>query len=74
METPSQFVLSRLSRDLYIEFLDEAKKREFSFVCFEDFLGSPKLPARYIVLRHDIDFARFRWDGRVSAAGSCRQF
>lgn len=57
METPSQFVLSRLSRDLYLDFLDEAKKRGFSFVCFEDFLGNPTLPSRYIVLRHDIDFA-----------------
>jgi len=57
METPSQFVLSRLSQDLYIDFLETAKQRGFSFVRFEDFLGNSTPPARYIVLRHDIDFA-----------------
>lgn len=58
MNTPPQFVLSRLSRQLYLEFLAKAKARGFSFVRFEDFLpGRPPLPERYIVLRHDIDFA-----------------
>ena len=58
MNTPPQFVLSRLSRRLYLEFLAKAKARGFSFVRFEDFLpGRPPLPERYIVLRHDIDFA-----------------
>lgn len=57
METPSQFVLSRLSRDLYIDFLKKAKQKEFSFLRFADFLGNQSLPSRYIVLRHDIDFA-----------------
>jgi hypothetical protein len=58
METPSQFVLSRLSRQLYVDFLIKAKARGFSFVRFRDFLpGGPELPRRYIVLRHDIDFA-----------------
>lgn len=57
-ETPSQFVLSRLSRELYVEFLNKAKARNFSFVQFRDFLaGGPTLPKRYIALRHDIDFA-----------------
>lgn len=56
--TPPQFVLSRLSRQLYLDFLAKAKARGFSFVRFHDFLpGSPALPERYIVLRHDIDFA-----------------
>jgi hypothetical protein len=57
MVTPPQFVLSRLSRDLYIDFLGKAKQKKFEFVCFQDFLGSPSLPPRYIALRHDIDFA-----------------
>ena len=58
MKTPPQFVLSRLSRQLYMNFLDKAKARGFSFVRFQDFLpGAPELPSRYIVLRHDIDFA-----------------
>ena len=58
MNTPPQFVLSRLSRQLYLEFLAKAKARGFGFVRFEDFLpGRPPLPDRYIVLRHDIDFA-----------------
>lgn len=57
METPSQFVLSQLSRDLYLDFLTQAKEKEYSFVRFQDFLGSGPLPARYIALRHDIDFA-----------------
>ena len=58
MNTPPQLVLSRLSRQLYLEFLARAKARGFSFVRFENFLpGRPPLPERYIVLRHDIDFA-----------------
>jgi hypothetical protein len=57
MRTPPRFVLSRLSRDLYIRFLDDAKRRGFSFVQFRDFLSPATLPKRYIVLRHDIDFA-----------------
>src|SRR5207245_4893322 len=58
MTTPPQFVLSRLSRELYLAFLEKAKAQGFSFVCFRDFLpGGPSLPNRYIALRHDIDFA-----------------
>ena len=58
MNTPSQFVLSRLSRQLYSAFLAKAQERGFSFVRFQDFLpGAPPLPRRYIALRHDIDFA-----------------
>src|SRR4029079_17842692 len=57
-KTPSQFVLSRLSRELYVDFLNKAKAQNFSFVQFRDFLpGAPQLPKRYIALRHDIDFA-----------------
>jgi len=56
--TPSQFVLSRLSRELYVDFLNKAKAQDFSFVQFRDFLpGGPQLPKRYIAMRHDIDFA-----------------
>jgi hypothetical protein len=58
MKTPAQFVLSRLSRELYVEFLDLAKARGFAFVRFQDLApGAPALPERYIVLRHDVDFA-----------------
>ena len=58
MKTPPQFLLSRLSRQLYTAFLDKAKERGFAFVRFQDFLpGGPPLPPRYIALRHDIDFA-----------------
>jgi hypothetical protein len=58
MKTPPQFVLSRLSRELYQNFLAKARARGFSFVRFRDFLpGGLALPRRYIVLRHDIDFA-----------------
>ena len=58
MTTPSQFVLSRLSRPIYEDFLAKAKEQGFAFVCFQDFLpGAPPLPRRYIALRHDIDFA-----------------
>ena len=58
MSTPSQFVLSRLSRQLYVDFLAKAIARGFSFVRFQDFLpGAPPLPSRYVALRHDVDFA-----------------
>ena len=58
MKTPSQFVLSRLSRQLYLDFIAKAKARSFAFVRFQDFLpGALALPPRYIALRHDIDFA-----------------
>src|SRR5947199_3152198 len=58
MNTPPQFVLSRLSRELYLNFLTKARALGFSIVRFRDFLpGGPPLPKRYIVLRHDIDFA-----------------
>ena len=58
MSTPPQFVLSRLSRQLYVDFLTKAKERGFSFVRFQDFLpGTASLPSRYIALRHDVDFA-----------------
>jgi hypothetical protein len=58
MSTQPQFVLSRLSRQLYSDFLVRARERGFSFVRFQDFLpGAPPLPRRFIALRHDIDFA-----------------
>jgi hypothetical protein len=58
MSTPPQFKLSRLSRELYMDFLNKAKARGYAFVRFQDFLpGFTALPTRYIVLRHDIDFA-----------------
>jgi hypothetical protein len=58
MNTPPQFVLSPLSQELYLEFLAKAKARGFSFVHFQDFLpGRTQLPERFILLRHDIDFA-----------------
>jgi hypothetical protein len=58
MQTPPEFVLSQLSRELYVGFLDLAKARGFAFVRFQD-LGpdAPALPERYIALRHDVDFA-----------------
>jgi len=56
--TPPRFVLSRLSRQLYLNFLAKAKARGFSFVQFLDFLpGAGPAPARFIALRHDIDFS-----------------
>ena len=58
VKTPSHFVLSRLSRRLYLDFLAKARERNASFVRFQDFLpGAAALPSRYIALRHDIDFA-----------------
>src|SRR5260221_10494928 len=58
MTTPAQVKLSRLSRQLYMEFLAHAKSRGYAFARFKDFLsGCPALPPRYIALRHDIDFA-----------------
>src|SRR5437867_12285457 len=56
--TPKEFVLSSLSRQLYVDFLTKAKALGFSFIHFQDFLpGGPARPRRYIALRHDIDFA-----------------
>jgi hypothetical protein len=58
MTTPSRFVLSRLSRGLYLDFLAKARARGRTFVQHRDFLpGAALLPSRYILLRHDIDFA-----------------
>jgi hypothetical protein len=58
LTTPPRFVLSRLSRNLYEDFLAKARERGFSFVQFRDFLpGALPLPQRSIVLRHDVDFA-----------------
>jgi hypothetical protein len=58
MRTPSRFVLSRLTRELYVHFLADARARGFSFVRFRDFLPGGSTPSgRYIALRHDIDFA-----------------
>jgi hypothetical protein len=58
MKTPSQFALSRLSRERYVDFLDQAKARRFAFVRFEDLApGAPAPPGRFIALRHDVDFA-----------------
>ena len=58
MRTPAEIRLSRLSRALYEDFLGVAAQRGYSFVQFRDFLpGAAPLPERYILLRHDIDFA-----------------
>lgn len=58
MKTPSQFVLSKLSKSLYVDFLNKARSRGFSYVRFYDFLpGANGLPSRFILLRHDVDFA-----------------
>lgn len=58
MSTPPQFVLSRLSRQLYLNFLDKARSLGFAFIRFDAFLpGAAPLPDRFIALRHDIDFA-----------------
>ena len=58
MKTPPEFVLSTLSRDLYMDFLRKAVTLGFEFLQFRDFLpGTPTPPPRYILLRHDIDFA-----------------
>ena len=58
MKTPSEFVLSKLSRDLYLDFLVEARRAGFSFLQFRDFVpGHDAPPSKYILLRHDIDFA-----------------
>jgi hypothetical protein len=57
-KTPPQVELSRLSREGYLDFLERAGERGFSFVRFRDFLpGAGPLPDRYIALRHDVDFA-----------------
>lgn len=58
MTTPPQVVLSRLSRQLYVDFLAKARERGFAFVRFQDFLpDADALPSCYIALRHDVDFA-----------------
>lgn len=58
MKTPGKYRLSSLSRKLYVEFLQKSQARGFSFVRFQDFLpGQPANPSRFILLRHDIDFA-----------------
>jgi len=58
VKTPSHVPLSRLSRDLYLRFLKKAKRNGFSFALFRDFLpDAPNRPVRFILLRHDIDFA-----------------
>jgi hypothetical protein len=58
MKTPSQFALTELSRERYVDFLDHAKARGFTFVRFQDLrAGASAPPNRYIALRHDIDFA-----------------
>jgi hypothetical protein len=58
MTTPSRFALSRLSRKIYLEFLAKAGANGWTFVQHRDFLpGAAPLPSRYILLRHDIDFA-----------------
>jgi hypothetical protein len=44
MKTPPEFVLSKLSGDLYLDFLAKAKTLGFSFLQFRDFLpGSDPL-------------------------------
>src|SRR4029450_7761486 len=58
MTTPSDIVLSRLSRPLYLQFLAKAKARGFAFVRFQDFLPrGAALPRRYLALTHHLDFA-----------------
>ncbi|MEA2473093.1 MAG: hypothetical protein QOE06_1008 [Thermoleophilaceae bacterium] len=58
MKTPSQFTLSRLSRELYAEFLGAAKARGFGFAAFRDLHPSAPAPSgNFIALRHDVDFA-----------------
>src|SRR5438034_11275847 len=53
MTTPPQFVLSLLSRQLYLEFRAKAKSKDVAFVRFRDFLpGAAALPRRSIVLWH----------------------
>src|SRR2546430_5405246 len=49
---------AQLSKDRYLAVLDQAKAGGFEFVRFRDFLpGAPALPERFVVLRHDVDFA-----------------
>jgi hypothetical protein len=58
MKTPPQFALSRLSRELYVDFLDQANARGFAFARFEELgPGASTPPGRFIALRHDVDFA-----------------
>jgi hypothetical protein len=56
-KTPPEFVLSRLTRELYADFLDLAKAREFAFARFQDLRSGAPPPERFVVLRHDVDFA-----------------
>jgi hypothetical protein len=78
MTTPPQFVLSRLSRQLYMEFLAKARAKGFAFVRYQDFLpGADALPRQYIVLRHDVDFApqlSLEMAELEHAAGVCSTF
>jgi hypothetical protein len=57
-KTPPRVKLSRLSPEVYVDFLEQAGARDFAFLRFRDFLpGAGPLPDRYIALRHDVDFA-----------------
>jgi hypothetical protein len=50
--------LARLSRQRYSDVLELAKERGFAFVRLRDFLpGARPLPDRFVVLKHDVDFA-----------------
>jgi len=50
--------LSRLSRELYLDFLEQATARDLEFVRFRDLgPGAPGPSSRYAALRHDVDFA-----------------
>jgi hypothetical protein len=58
MVTPPQFQLSRLSKQRYLDFLRQAAEAGFAFKLFRELsVDAPALPERYIVLRHDIEFA-----------------
>jgi len=57
MTTPGDVPLSRLSPELYRRFLDRAHAERFAFVRFAEFLDGAPAHARFIALRHDIDFA-----------------
>jgi hypothetical protein len=49
---------AQLSRERYLAILEDAKARGFEFLRFRDFLpGAAALPERFLVLRHDVDFA-----------------
>src|SRR3954453_19981227 len=56
--TPPEVELSRLSRELYVEFLEEATARDVEFVRFAELRPGERAPSgRFVALRHDIDFA-----------------